>query len=512
MEAELRAGVDAEFADFLANHRDAHPHAAPPPPAKPAGGKTKKPAGGKPGAAAAGAPRPAPPPKPLPGAALVGCGVTVQAMLAQLVALGLVAVPHASASLGAFEVGAGGGCRGVERGGDSPWAPPAPTPSQAVRAAIQSAVLPLRVPGLRAQLRAFCESHGVGGDSGGGGGGAPLPPPPVARGLLLYGPPGCGKTHLALGVALAAGALVVNLSAAAVVGALPGRDGGARLLHLAFEVARAGGLGRVVLLAEGLEELAPASGGAKRAPPAAGGAGAGAAGGGPPAGAPASDADGSPSRLKRDLAAYALSLGPDAPAVLIGCSAAPWLVDGGVLDACFDRRLHVAAPGLDARAALWRVFAARRVREVVVAGALAGHASPAECDAAAEERVLTGVDFDGLAAVSEGYTAGAIHAAVGAALGAQRVQRRLDAEAGAATAGTPGEGRSGARRAAPPSLAAEDFLAPLSRCRRQSREEAERFAAFAAASAGRPWAAAAPALPAGKGGKGKAVAGGRGKA
>lgn len=559
---ELRAAVDGEMGDFIANYH--HAREGPPPPVKPGGGAKKAAvaATGK-GAAAGGggggggnaskaaASAAAPKPKPLPGAKLVPVGMDAAGMTARVAELGLLAVPDAGADFAclvgghnltgskyaASDTAAQRSSLPAGAGGSSAWLPGDPSLPQLRAALTHYVVLPLAVPALRGPLDAFCRAHGL------------LPGGRAPRSVLLYGPPGAGKTHLALAAANAAGAAVVNLSPSATAGLLPGKAGAAQLLHLAFEAARhlatgGGGSGGakdgaiddgsgsgvpVVILLEDVELLLPAAtpaGAGKKAEPAPAPAAA-------PAGAadsaavaaaaPPPDTDVSPGRFKRDLPAYIASLladdaggggsvggsaassAPPPPSPpppvgvrIIATSSSPWDADAKALAACFDAALYVPPPEYGARRALWRRRVEERLRDAAAASTAAAPVasttttsdscaptSTSTADGDHVAAVLSGVDIGALAAASAGCTPGAIGAAVDATLVPRRRLQQLLAPGSVAR------------------LRAVDFLGPLSRCRRVHAEEAARFAAFTERVTGLAdrRAAAAGAADAGKGAK-----------
>jgi len=117
---------------------------------------------------------------------------------------------------------------------------------------------------------------------------------PAARGVLLYGPPGCSKTTLARALAAAAGATLHTLSAASLFSAFVGE--GEAALRSAFAAARAAPPAIVFL------DEADAVGGAGRG--GGGGGGGGGDGSSPPSASPASaPADSSSARMLAALLA-----------------------------------------------------------------------------------------------------------------------------------------------------------------------------------------------------------------
>ena len=320
-------------------------------------------------------------------------------------------------------------------------------------------------------------------------------------------------------------------------------------------MAREHALGRVVVLAEDVERLLPA-GPAPAAKKAAGASTAAAATAAvASAGGGTGDEDAAPGRtLKRgDLAAYVASLGAagsaGCSALLIGTTSQPWRADVKAVHACFDRALYVPVPDAGTRLALWTAFAHARLRELLprlrsragappaapplpdaqrrtpdgaaeaatadepgtaavaaAGGGLAAAAAALDAAADAQQRdearlvgcLLAHVPFTTLAAVSGGYSAGAIKAAVSAALSEARV-RRIAALCGGGSGdllrATPsGAAASRCRRG----LRAEVFLGPLSRTPCVHADETARLLDFAAqlqqlqACAGAPAPAAAP--------------------
>ena len=76
---------------------------------------------------------------------------------------------------------------------------------------------------------------------------------PFVKSLLLYGPKGCGKTLLAQAVANHTGAVFLNLSPSNLEGKFPEKNGLAKLMHMAFAVARAPQLGPAVIYLDEVE-------------------------------------------------------------------------------------------------------------------------------------------------------------------------------------------------------------------------------------------------------------------
>ena len=401
---------------------------------------TAAPAAAKPPAAAAAATRTRTP-LVLPGAKLCTDVSSIDVALAELCGQGIVCAPRPAQSFASYL----GGCR-VGNTADGAAAA-SPSPAQLREALVHGLVVPaLCSAAARRDAAASCEAAGLG---------RRRPP----RALLLYGAAGVGKTHLANAIAQAMGALVLDLSARTVAGRYPEPGQHARLLHLAFELARDASAAPVVIFLDEVELLLPAARPSSKA-----------------TGAAAAAAASGPARFRRDLVTYVQSLTADDATVIVGCTRNPSAADFASLTEVFDAALFVPCPGYGDRRTLWRVGLSRRLAPP---GTSAGvHTPPLPLSPAAAavgapdcggaQMTAAGVDVSALAAVSEGWSSGAIlHTAHVA------------------------------------SLAAPDVLAALARFPRVEAEELERWRVFgeAWAAAGVPVPAPAPAPAASAGGK-----------
>ena len=202
---------------------------------------------------------------------------------------------------------------------------------------------------------------------------------PFVKSLLLYGPKGCGKTMLAQAVANHTGAVFLNLSPSNLEGKFAEKNGPAKLMHMAFAVARAPQLGPAVIY---LDEVEKYFTGKKK-----GGDGA--------------------ARFKKDLVTYANSLKPEEHVVLIGCTNQPWSIPDGELKDLrnvFEKHLYIPFASYASRVMLWK-------RSISALLAPTGHQLPDE------------FDISTLAQISEGYSAGSILHAAKRTLNTRRIER-----------------------------------------------------------------------------------------
>ncbi len=451
--------------------------------------------------------------KPLPGAKLCA-GMDIDAMLAELVQNRVVNNPRASATFASF-VGGANALGAAYNAKDTPaqrhpvtkhWMPADPSMQQVRESLLANAVLPLGSTAVRHQLEEFCAAQLIGAR------------PRAPRAILLYGPAGTGKTHLAQAVANACGAIFFNLSAGNTEGKFTEKDGMKKLLHMAFEVAKDRSLGPAVIYIDEVEKMIP---------------------GPPPKGKPKPDPNG-PARFKKDLPVYINSLAAEHACIVIASSSCPEEADPKSVADCFDRFVFTPTPDYATRLLLWRrelqaafapvptelkAEADRRAKHEARAAAKGAAAAAAAAEAAraagappppaaaapvvdpapwgtgepanvappsaealaaagAAPLPLTagfgplpmsmaaaltdgeeahpmlrdfGLNLPALASVSNGYSAGAIRAAVRAALPLRRLDRLDDLP-----------------------LAEADFVSALARQPRVYREQAERLADFGA--------------------------------
>ena len=307
---ELRVEVDAALADQLANFKAAQADKK-----KDKKKKEKKPKEKKVKV------------KPLPGAKLC-TGMDIDAMLAELVQNRVVNNPRASATFATF-VGGAGSLGTAYNAKDTPaqrhpvtkhWMPADPSMQQVRESLMVNAVLPLGSPAVRQQLEDFCAAQLIGAR------------PRAPRAILLYGPTGTGKTHLAQAVATACGAIFFNLSAGNTEGKFTEKDGMKKLLHMAFEVAKDRSLGPAVIYIDEVEKMIP---------------------GPPPKGKPKPDPNG-PARFKKDLPIYINSLAAEHSCIVIASSSCPEEADPKSVADCFDRFVFTPTPDYATRLLLWR--------------------------------------------------------------------------------------------------------------------------------------------------------------
>jgi len=415
--------------------------------------------------------------KPLPGAKLCA-GMDTQGYLAALAEFRMLNAPRPGATLDAFR-GGPNLLLSAYNATDTPeqrhpvtgaWVPAEPSNAQLREALFNAAVVPLACAPARRALADFCAAGRV------GKGRAP-------RSLMLYGPRGAGKTHLAQAVAAAAGALLVNVSSGVTDGKCVEKGGAAKLLHMAFEVAKDPAMGPVVIYVDEVEKMLP---------------------GAPAKGKPKPDPNG-PARFKKDLMTYIASLTVEHDALVIGTSSEPWAADAKLCADAFDVLLYVPPLDHGARVRAWRREVAEAVAEYEEAARAAVHAAAAEAtgvappardgppsalaaalepplaagaaalpqlSAAAAGAAADGVlpahpwldklSYSALAAVTAGYTAGAIRHAARAVLSRRRCERWA--------AGTP--------------VTEAEFVAPLSALPRVYAGDADAFRAFTDAVTG----------------------------
>ena len=204
---------------------------------------------------------------------------------------------------------------------------------------------------------------------------------PLVRSVLLCGPSGVGKTMLVESVARHLNAIVLDLSVDNTMGKFIGKPDTAKLLHLAFTVAKDPSMQPAVIYIDDVDMI---FGGGKK-----------------------KDKEG-PSRFKADLSKYIGSLEREHSVVVIGCSklesgerGTQLGGDDKDLNACFDRKLYIPAPNYATRTMMWTQF----MREAL------GHEPPSS------------IDVSSLAQITEGYTAGGIKAAITSTITTRRMER-----------------------------------------------------------------------------------------
>jgi len=200
------------------------------------------------------------------------------------------------------------------------WIPLDPSMAQVRESIMANAVLPLGSLEVRKSMEEFATNARIG------------PKNRCPRSMLLYGPHGVGKTHLAQAVANATGALFINLSSGNTDGKLPEKGGQAKLLHMAFEVAKDPAFGPVVIYIDEVEKMIP---------------------GPPPKGKPKPDPNG-PARFKKELPIYINSLTVDHSVMVIGCTSEPEVADPKSLADCFDRFIYIPLPDYGTRLQIWK--------------------------------------------------------------------------------------------------------------------------------------------------------------
>ncbi|GMH89959.1 hypothetical protein TrST_g13451 [Triparma strigata] len=222
------------------------------------------------------------------------------------------------------------------------------------------------------------------------------------RSVLLYGPPGSGKTLMAQAVANELGALFINLSPDKLEGKFTGNKEATKLMHMAFTVAKEPSFAPAVIYFDQAADYFKAKAKGKKKKK-----------GGDDDGAKAGP---DLKRFMKDLMIYknqALTL--EDRVVVIGACTNPEDADVKQLkhtgkgkpekQGFFEKFLFFPYPGYPDRVMLWKYF---------VKKCLNGEGGKKE--------VPDNFDISSLAHISEGYSAGAIYKAVRQTLTPRRVQ------------------------------------------------------------------------------------------
>ena len=188
------------------------------------------------------------------------------------------------------------------------------------------------------------------------------------KGVLLAGPPGCGKSMLASRIAWLTGANVFDLSPANMMGKFPGKTV-ALALHKVFKVAKA--MAPSIILIEDADLMFTKP---KKLPPAYKG-------------------PGGPRRYRKALLKQAKSIKPGSRVMMVGTSSNPWNATLKLLLRLFPSVTHIPRPDYATRALLWRTFIEAK-----------GLFLP------------DSFDLSTLAKISDGYLAGAIESVVSSVL------------------------------------------------------------------------------------------------
>ncbi|KAJ1457758.1 hypothetical protein M885DRAFT_514814 [Pelagophyceae sp. CCMP2097] len=244
------------------------------------------------------------------------------------------------------------------------WAPPDPSMAQLRAALTEYCVLPLGSAEIKAKLD---DQYNV-------------------KALLLYGPPGAGKTMMAAAVASELGALLLNISPTKLKGHFTGKNGATKMMHCIYSVAKDAAFAPVVVYMDDCEQFFV--GGGKKSK--------------------AADKDG-PGRFKKDLATYKNAFVKEDRVIFIGTTRAPDKGDVKELRAFFDKVLYMPHPDYASRLMLWR----RCIQQQLALGP----------DRATHRSLPDDFDLSTLAHISEGFSAGSICATVAKTLTKRRVER-----------------------------------------------------------------------------------------
>ena len=224
------------------------------------------------------------------------------------------------------------------------------------------------------------------------------------RSVLLYGPPGSGKTLMAQAVANELGALFINLSPVKLDGKFSGSKEDLKLIHMAFTVAKEPAFAPCVIYLDDASHFFKAKKKGKKAKK----------GGDEPAAGAKVVPD--VQRFQKELIRYKnQALKQEDRVIIIGACTDPEVSDVKLLkwsgkgkpekQGFFEKFLFFPYPGYPDRVMLWKHFVKKSLNT----------------DGGKRE-VPDNFDISSLAHISEGYSAGAIFKAVRQTLTSRRVQ------------------------------------------------------------------------------------------
>jgi SpoVK/Ycf46/Vps4 family AAA+-type ATPase len=165
--------------------------------------------------------------------------------------------------------------------------------------------------------------------------------------VLLYGPPGCGKTMLVRAIATHLNAMIIDLSPFTIQDIYVGeRNGHQRLLYSAFKIARE--FQPAIIYIDECEKIFA---GAKK--------GKGKKKKGGKKGDPSA-----PSRIKKDLITFKKLLKPKDRVIIIGCTSQVWDASQADLRTFFKKKIYIPHPNYATRKELWEHYIAKEGVEV----------------------------------------------------------------------------------------------------------------------------------------------------
>ncbi|KAJ3375689.1 Dynein regulatory complex protein 11 [Allomyces arbusculus] len=222
------------------------------------------------------------------------------------------------------------------------------------------------------------------------------------RSILLYGPPGCGKSMLVDIVATETGAVLFNLSPKLTAGQYTGKSNVARMVYTVFKVAKA--LAPAVVVIDDAEAVF-----AKKVP---------------------KEDTSDPKRIRKDLVKAINALKPSDRVLVMGISRNPFYSDAKAMSDAFHRQIYVPRPNYGSRETMWREWIAERaVFEASPAGAATAAGtpysitSPFASSAVELLETVRRVNTSVLARISAGYSPAAIKAVVYRTLTPRRIHQ-----------------------------------------------------------------------------------------
>lgn len=161
-------------------------------------------------------------------------------------------------------------------------------------------------------------------------------PFPKITSLMLYGPVGSGKSHLVKAIATELGAQIFNLSPRNTAGEYIGKANVAKMVHVAFKVARA--QSPSIIYIDGIEMVF-----AKKVP---------------------KDDTSDPKRIKKDLLkTLKLIKDPSEKVIVICTSSKPWDCEVKALQGMFDKMIYCPKPDYSSRMTIWQHYVHEACKE-----------------------------------------------------------------------------------------------------------------------------------------------------